>query len=75
MNETQSAPISDLLRWTIGQAVEKGRTNYKLLERETGVTRASIMRFVTGKQFLRLDKADALAAFFHLELRPMRKGR
>jgi hypothetical protein len=33
-------PISDLLRRTIRAAVEAGRTNYKALERETGVTRA-----------------------------------
>jgi hypothetical protein len=45
----------------------------KALERETGVTRASIMRFVKGTQSLRLDKADRLAAFFGLELRPKRK--
>jgi hypothetical protein len=76
MGETQqTAPISDLLRRTILRAVEDGRTNYKSLERETGVTRASIMRFVRGKQFLRLDLADRLAARFGLELRSKRKGR
>ncbi|HBI43524.1 MAG TPA: hypothetical protein DDY78_11820 [Planctomycetales bacterium] len=69
MNDAnQPAPISDLLRRTIAQAVESGRTNYKALQRETGVTRASIQRFVSGKQFLRLDIADALAAYFGLEL-------
>jgi plasmid maintenance system antidote protein VapI len=70
------APISDLLRRTIAEAVEGRRTNYKALERETGVTRASIQRFVRGTQFLRLDMADRLAGFFGLELRPAkRKGR
>jgi plasmid maintenance system antidote protein VapI len=69
------APISDLLRRTIAQAVDRGRTNYLTLERETGVTRASIMRFVRGPQSLRLDMADRLAAYFGLELRPKRKGR
>jgi plasmid maintenance system antidote protein VapI len=58
-------PISDLLRRTI---VESG-IPYKALERETGVTRASIMRFVRGDQSLRLDMADRLAAYFGLELR------
>jgi plasmid maintenance system antidote protein VapI len=71
----QPAPISDLLRRTILEAVEAGRTNYKALERETGVTRASIMRFVKGTQFLRLDMADRLAAHFGLELRAKRKGK
>jgi plasmid maintenance system antidote protein VapI len=68
-------PISDLLRRTIREAIEAGRTSYKALERETGVTRASIMRFVRGSQSLRLDMADRLAAFFGLELRAKRKGR
>jgi plasmid maintenance system antidote protein VapI len=71
----QSAPISDLLRQTVSRAVEEGRTTYKALERDTGVTRASIMRFVKGTQFLRLDMADRLADHFGLELRAKRKGR
>ena len=68
-------PISDLLRQTIKDAIANGSTNYKTLERETGVTRASIMRFVKGTQFLRLDIADKLAAHFGLALRPVRKSR
>jgi plasmid maintenance system antidote protein VapI len=64
-----------LLRRTILRAVERGRASYKALERETGVTRASIMRFVRGTQYLRLDLADRLAAHFGLELRAKRKGR
>jgi plasmid maintenance system antidote protein VapI len=72
-----TAPITDFLLRTIRAAVESGRTNYKALERETGLTRASIMRFVAGKQSLRLDMADRLAAHFGLELRasPKRKVR
>jgi plasmid maintenance system antidote protein VapI len=61
-------PITDLLRRTIA---ESGMT-YKALERETGVLRASIMRFVRGTQSLRLDKADRLAAYFGLQL--VKKG-
>ena len=72
---TRPEPISDLLRQRILAAVESGRTSYKALERETGVTRGSIMRFVRGSQSLRLDKADRLAVYFGLELRPKRKGR
>jgi plasmid maintenance system antidote protein VapI len=74
-NDTGLAPISDVLRRTIAQAVESGRTNYLALERETGVTRASIMRFVRGTQSLHLGMADRLAAYFGLGLRPKRKGR
>jgi plasmid maintenance system antidote protein VapI len=71
----QPSPIADVLRRTIADAVEQGRTNYLTLERETGVTRASIRRFVNGERTLRLDMADRLAAWFALELRPKRKGR
>jgi plasmid maintenance system antidote protein VapI len=69
------APISHLLHRTITEAVEQGRTNYLTLERETGVTRASIRRFVNGERTLRLDMADQLAAYFRLELRAKRKGK
>jgi plasmid maintenance system antidote protein VapI len=48
---------------------------YKALERETGVTRASVMRFVRGSQSIRLDMADKLAAYFDLVLTPARETR
>jgi plasmid maintenance system antidote protein VapI len=73
--ENLPVPISDLLRRTIAEAIERKEANYKALQRETGVTRATIMRFVKGTQFLRLDMADRLAAYFGLELRPRTKGR
>ena len=69
----RTAPISELLLRTIRAAVEKGRTNYLTLERETGLTRASIRRFVAGRQSIRLDLADRLAAYFGLELRTRKK--
>ena len=58
------SPISDLLRRTIAES----GLSYNALQRETGVTRASIMRFVRGDHSIRLDMADRLAAFFGLEL-------
>ena len=65
MNAGQSKnPISHLLRRTIAES----GVSYNALQRETGVTRASIMRFVRGDQSLRLDMADRLAAYFDLEL-------
>ena len=69
MNERQSqSPISDLLR----QAIVESGVSYNALQRETGVTRASIMRFVEGRQSLRLDMADRLAAHFGLALQKVR---
>jgi plasmid maintenance system antidote protein VapI len=66
MNASRSkAPISDRLRRTIAES----GVSYNALQRETGVTRASIMRFVRRDQSIRLDMADRLAAFFGLELR------
>jgi transcriptional regulator with XRE-family HTH domain len=66
MNARQlRSPISDMLR----RKIAASGMSYKSLERETGVTRASIMRFVRGDQSLRLDKADRLAEYFGLELR------
>jgi plasmid maintenance system antidote protein VapI len=69
MNERQPrASISDLLRRTIADS----GVSYNALQRETGVTRASIMRFVEGRQSLRLDMADRLAEFFGLALQKVR---
>jgi plasmid maintenance system antidote protein VapI len=58
------SPITDVLRRTV---VESG-ISYKALSRETGVARASIQRFVDGRQSIRLDMADRLAAYFRLSL-------
>jgi hypothetical protein len=71
----QPKPITALLWRTVADAIAQGRVNYLTLERETGVARASIRRFVKGERTLRLDMADRLAAYFGLELRPKRKGR
>jgi plasmid maintenance system antidote protein VapI len=61
-------PISDLLRRTIAES----GVSYNALQKETGVSRASIMRFVEGRQYLRLDMADRLAAYFGLDLQKLR---
>jgi plasmid maintenance system antidote protein VapI len=66
--DTQAA-ISHVLR----QAIVESGIPFLVLERETGVTRGSISRFVTGKRTLRLDMADKLAAHFGLVLRRNRK--
>jgi plasmid maintenance system antidote protein VapI len=54
----QPAPITDLLRETIIAS----KLPLLTLQEETGVKRASIMRFIRGEQSLRLDIADKLAA-------------
>jgi plasmid maintenance system antidote protein VapI len=69
-----NATITDILRLSIFDAIEAGRVTYKGLERDTGVSRMSIMRFVAGKRSLRLDMADKLAAHFGLMLTSKRKA-
>jgi plasmid maintenance system antidote protein VapI len=49
-------------------AIVESRISYKALSRETGVARASIQRFIDGRQSIRLDMADRLAAYFGLRL-------
>jgi len=58
------SPITDLLRKTVAES----GVPYLVLHRETGVARASIIRFVRGDTSLRLDCADKLAAYFGLKL-------
>ena len=57
--------MTDVLR----RAIIDSGVSYKSLSRETGVARASIQRFVDGRQSIRLDMADRIAAFFKLGLR------
>lgn len=71
MGPTNEEPLTAALRRVI---LESG-LSFKALEQETGVLRQSLMKFVRGKQSLRLDMADRLVAYFGLELRPKRKGR
>lgn len=59
-------PITDALK----TAIDASGMSIKALERETGVSRQSMMHFMRGTRTLRLDIADKLAKFFGLELRP-----
>jgi plasmid maintenance system antidote protein VapI len=64
----RETPISDPLRHAI---IDSG-VSYSTLQRETGVARASIMRFVERRNSLRLDMADRLAAYLGLALQKQR---
>ena len=66
--------ITDALRTALNDAVNGG-SSFREIERETGIVRQSLMRFARGEQTLLLHKADDLAAYFGLELKPAnRKG-
>jgi hypothetical protein len=61
--------MSEVLR----QAIRGSGKALIALERETGIQRMSLSRFVRGQRSLRLDLADKLATYFRLELRPKRQ--
>jgi len=63
--------ISDTLK----SVIRKSRVPYLVLEKATGVQRASISRFLRGTQSLRLDHADALARYYGLVLKPEDKAK
>jgi len=52
------------------RAILEGGVSLLQLSKQTGVERASLSRFVHGKNSLRLDIADKLAAHFGLTLTP-----
>lgn len=59
------APLTDPLRQAI---VDSGLPLLRLAN-ETGIARASLIRFVRGDTSIRLDIADRLAVYFGLEIR------
>jgi ribosome-binding protein aMBF1 (putative translation factor) len=56
--------MTDVLRKAIANS---GETRYRISQ-GTGIDQASLMRFARGDASLRLDRADALAAYLNLEL-------
>lgn len=65
--------MTELLR----NAIADSGMSFIGMERETGILRQSLMKFVRGEQSLRLDMADRLAEYFGIQCRPTRrqKGR
>jgi plasmid maintenance system antidote protein VapI len=65
------ATMTELLRRALLEC-----KSLRAVERETGVIRQTMALFMSGKQSLRLDKADALAAYFGIRShQTMQKGR
>jgi hypothetical protein len=61
--------ISETLRKSVLSDFENGES-FRAIERDTGVLRQSLMKFVRSETSLRLDVADKLAVYYGLELRP-----
>jgi plasmid maintenance system antidote protein VapI len=67
----EQATMTELLRQALLEC-----QSLRAVERETGVIRQTMALFMSGKQSLRLDKADTLAAYFGIRShRTMQKGR
>jgi plasmid maintenance system antidote protein VapI len=60
----KGATMTELLRSALAEA-----PSLREVERETGVKRQSMMKFLRGEQSLRLDIADQLAAHFGIAVR------
>ena len=56
--------LTDALR----DAINESGMTFKAIERDTGVLRQSLMKFVRGETSLRLNLADKLAKFFGLQI-------
>jgi hypothetical protein len=67
---THKGQMTEMLRSTIA---ESGIPLLRL-SKETGVARASLIRFVRGETSLRLDVADQVAQYFGLVLIPDRSN-
>ena len=67
-NNHMSKTMTELLRKALNDA-----PSMYVVARDTGIIRASLIRFARGEQSLRLDKADTLAEYFGFETR--KKGK
>jgi ribosome-binding protein aMBF1 (putative translation factor) len=70
MRKTKPRAKPETMEETLRRAIAESGLSFYRLNLETRVSRQSLMKFASGEQTLRLDHADALAAFFELELRP-----
>ena len=66
--KTTRATMTELLREALAEA-----ESLNAVAVATGVQRASLIRFVKGRQSLRLDIADRLAAHLGIECRRVRR--
>ena len=66
-----SSSLANVLR----NAIESSGVSYLHLERETGVSRGSISRFVNGERDLYLESASKISAFLGLKLKKSTKSK
>ncbi len=68
MANRKSKPTSNLTS-ALRKAIASSEVSFHELERQTGVKRQSLMKFMRAEQSLRLDMADRLAKYFGLKLK------
>jgi hypothetical protein len=73
MRKRKPGMIAIALRRALADALDNGGT-FLGLERETGVSRQSLMLFARGEREVSLGAAEQLCTHFGLELRPKRRG-
>lgn len=68
-------PLYKNLTTALLRSIGESGLPFQALERESGIKRQSLMKFVAGEQSLRLDLADKLAQYFGLrvESKPSRR--
>lgn len=70
-----SMPSTLSMTQALKRAVKHSDRTIYAIAKETGLQKASLIRFMDGRTSLRLAKADLLAKFLGLELRPRRAKR
>ena len=60
--------LTELLRQALADA-----ESLRAVERDTGLKHQALAKFLAGRQSLRLDMADRLAAYFGIECRRTRR--
>ena len=73
-NRESYKSMTDALTKALKRAIASGDT-FKGIERETGVSRQSLMLFAAGQQSLRLEAADKVATYFGLTVQAARPAR
>ena len=58
----------DTLTDALLEAIAESDLSFKAMERETGITRQSLMGFAKGEGTIRLDAADTLAEYFGIKI-------
>ncbi len=60
--------LHESMTQALRDAIAASGFSFKAMERATGISRQSLMKFAAGEQSLRLESADKLASFFEIRV-------